>query len=250
MNRLAICLAACLAAASSFAAIQTKTIEYTHNGEVLEGYMAWDDAKTGPMPGVMIVHDWDGLNDYEKLRARMLAELGYVGFAVDIYGKNNRPKNQQENGQMAQKFYQNPTLFRGRLQAGLDALRAIDQVDDAKVAAIGYCFGGSGVMELARSGADVNGVVSFHGGMSTQMPAKEGQVKAKMLVCHASQDPSVPRDMFVKWLDEMRDAKVDYQLLAFNLAVHPFTVIGGSSYDEKADKRSWEAMQDFFKEIF
>jgi dienelactone hydrolase len=239
-----------LLGSASFATIQTKDFEYEQGGQTMLGYLAWDDSKTGPRPGVMIVHDWDGLNDYEKLRARMVAELGYVALAADIYGKDNRPKSQQENGQKAQQFYKDPALFRARLQAGIDALRTVPEVDDSKVAAMGYCFGGAGVMELARSGSDIRGIVSFHGGMTTQMPAKEGEVKCKWLVCHAAQDPSAPRDVFVKWLDEMQAAKVDYRLLAFNLNVHPFTVIGGSSYNEEADKESWKAMVGFYEEIF
>ncbi len=238
-------------ATASFAEIKTKTFDYNHDGTVLEGFVAWDDSKTGPRPGVMIVHDWDGLNGYEQTRAKMLAELGYVGFAVDIYGKDSRPKTQQENGQQAGKYRGDLPLFRGRMKAALEAMKGMtDMVDPAKTAAIGYCFGGGGVLEMARAGMDVNGVVSFHGGLSTTMPATEGGVKSKVMVCHAMQDPSVPRDQFNKFLDEMRDAKVDYQLVAFNEDVHPFTVIGGPSYRPDADRRSWAAMQDFFKEIF
>jgi len=239
-----------LLAAASYAAIVTKKVDYKHGDAVLEGFLAYDDAKSGKMPAVLIVHDWDGLNGYEETRAKMLAEMGYVAFAADIYGKNNRPKTQQENGQFAGKYRSDPALFRGRLQASLDAMKGLSQVEASKTAAIGYCFGGGGVLELARSGADVTGVVSFHGSYGTTQPATAGGVKSKVMVVHAAQDPSVSREQFDKFLDEMRDAKVDYQMVLYNLNTHPFTVIGGPSYNADADRRSWEAMRDFFREIF
>ena len=242
-------IAALVSAAS--ATVVTKRVEYKHGDTVLEGFLAYDDSKSGPQPAVMIVHDWDGLNAYEELRARMLAEMGYVAFAADIYGKDTRPKSPQENGQFAGKYRSDPALFRGRLQAGLDAMKAQPQVNGSKTAAIGYCFGGGGVMELARSGADVDGVVSFHGGaLGTTMPAEVGKVKAKVMVVHAAQDPGASREAWNKFLDEMQTAKVDYQAVVYNLNVHAFTVKGGSQYDADADRRSWEAMQDFFREIF
>lgn len=237
-------------AALSSAAIVTKKVEYKQGDTVLEGFLAYDDSKTGARPGIMIIHDWNGLDTYEETRAKMLAELGYVAFAADIYGKNSRPKTQQENGQHAGKYRSDIPLFRSRLQAGLDELKKQSQVDAKKTAAIGYCFGGGGVLELARSGADVTGVVSFHGGLATPSPAKSGDVKGKVMVVHAAQDPSVSQEMFMGYLNEMRDAKVDHQTVVYNLNVHAFTVIGGGQYNADADRRSWIAMKDFFKEIF
>lgn len=239
-----------LGASFASAAIVTKRVEYKQGDTVLEGFLAYDDSKTGPRPGIMIVHDWDGINGYEETRAKMMAELGYVGFAVDIYGKGQRPKTQQESSQFAGKYRADVPLFRARLQAGLDELKRQTQVDKAKTAAIGYCFGGGGVLELARSGAAVNGVVSFHGSLATPTPAKEGDVKGKVMVVHAAQDPAVPQAQFVGYLNEMRDAKVDHQTVVYNLNVHAFTVIGGGQYNADADRRSWEAMKDFFKELF
>jgi len=232
------------------ASIVTKTVDYKQGDTVLEGYLAYDDAKTGPRPGIMIVHDWNGLDDYEQMRARQLAELGYVAFAVDIYGKGVRPKNNQESGAEAGKYRGEVPLCRARLQAGLDELRKQPNVDQKKVGAIGYCFGGGGVLELARMGADLNCVCSFHGALGTTMPAQAGVVKAKVMVIHAAQDPSCPRKLFDTFLDEMKDAKVDYQTVIYNLDVHPFTVVGGPSYDATADKRSWAAMKAFFNEVF
>lgn len=233
------------------ATVVTKKVEYKQGDTVLEGFLAYDDAKTGLRPGVMIVHDWNGLDGYEEMRAKKLAELGYVAFAADIYGKDVRPKTNQENGAQAGKYRADIPLFRARLQAGLDELRKMPGVDTKKVAAIGYCFGGGGVMELARSGADLSGVVSFHGGaLSTKTPAKPGDIKCKVMVIHAAQDPSASRAQFDAFLDEMKDAKVDYQTVIYNLNVHPFTVPGGPSYDADADRRSWAAMRAFFDEIF
>ncbi len=237
-------------AAFSSAAIVTKKVEYKQGDTVLEGFLAYDDSKTGPLPGVLIIHDWDGVNGYEETRAKMLAEMGYVAFAADIYGKDSRPKSQQESGQFAGKYRADNALFRARLQAGLDELKKQTQVDKAKTAAIGYCFGGGGVLELARSGAEVTGVVSFHGSLATPSPAKEGGVKAKVMTIHAAQDPGVPTEQFVGYLNEMRDAKVDHQTVVYNLNVHAFTVIGGSQYNADADRRSWAAMKQFFSEIF
>ena len=248
--RISAILALAAVAAIAQSAIVTKRVEYKHGDAVLEGFLAYDDSKTGPRPGIMIVHDWDGLTAYEETRAKMLAELGYVAFAADIYGKGVKPKTPQENGAQASKYRGDAALFRGRLQAGLDEMKRQSQVDGKKTAAIGYCFGGGGVLELARSGADVTGVVSFHGSYGTALPATAGAVKSKVMVVHASQDPATSREVFDKFLDEMRDAKVDYVMNLYNLDVHPFTVIGGPSYRPDADRRSWEAMQDFFREIF
>lgn len=242
--------ASLVVAVTARAEVATRVLEYKIGEATYEGFLAWDDAVKTPRPAILVVHDWNGLDDYEKLRARMLAELGYVAFAVDVYGKGVRPTNAQESGAEARKLYGNLPEFRARLQAAVMVARSLPEADRSKVAAIGYCFGGAGVLELARSGSDVQGVVSFHGSLGTTMPAKEGEVKTKVLVCHAAQDPSAPRPTLVAFLDEMRDAKVDYQMVVYNVAAHPWTVIGGSQYHPDADRRSWAAMRAFFIEVF
>ena len=159
-----------LLASSASAAVKTSEVEYRHGDTVLQGFMAWDDSVQGSRPGVLIVHQWMGLTDYERMRAEQLASLGYVAFAVDVYGKGVRPADTGEAGELAGTYKKDRALLRARVAAGLEALRASERVDPKRIAAIGYCFGGTAVLELARSGADVAGVVSFHGGLDSLEP--------------------------------------------------------------------------------
>jgi len=242
---------------SAQAKIQTKTIEYKDKDATLEGYVAYDDAGTGKRPGVLIVHAWKGLGDYEKKRAEQLAGLGYVAFAVDIYGKGIRPQSTQDAARQAGMYKGNRPLLRERATAGLEVLKSQELVDPKKIAAIGYCFGGTTVLELARMGADIAGVVSFHGGLDAPMPAEPGAVKCKVLVQTGADDPSVPPKAVEAFQDEMRKAGADWGLVSFGNAVHSFTNpeagndnSKGNAYNEKADKRSWENMKGFFAEIF
>ena len=239
------------------AAIHTETVEYKQGDATLEGFVAYDDAIQGKRPGVLVVHQWMGLTDYEKKRAEMLAQLGYVAFCADIYGKGVRPQNTAEAGAQAGKYKSDRQLLRARVNAGLEALRHQPLVDSKRIAAIGYCFGGTTVLELARSGADVAGVVSFHGGLDAPNPDDGKNIKCKVLVCHGADDPfSSPQDI-AALENEMRKGGVDWQLIKYGGAVHSFTqpMAGndnskGAAYNEKADKRSWEAMKQFFAEIF
>jgi dienelactone hydrolase len=247
-------------AASTFisrAAIHTETVEYKQGDTTLEGFVAYDDAIHGARPGVLVVHQWLGLTDYEKKRAEMLAQLGYVAFCADIYGKGVRPQNTREAGALAGKYKADRQLLRGRVNAGLDALRAQPLVDQKRIAAIGYCFGGTTVIELARSGAELNGIVSFHGGLDSPTPADGKNIKCKVLVLHGADDPfSSPQDI-AAFENEMRSAGVDWQIKFYGGAVHAFTQWNagsdnskGAAYNELADRRSWEDMKQFFAEIF
>ena len=258
INAMRILQTVILALACAFttrAAIHTETIEYKHGKATLEGHLAYDDAIKEPRPAVLIVHQWKGLTDYEKKRAEMLAKLGYVAFAVDIYGKGIRPKDTAEAGAQAGKYKSDRTLLRARVNAGLDVLRKQRFVDIKRIAAIGYCFGGTTVIELARSGADIAGVVSFHGALDSPKPEDGKNIKAKVLALHGADDPFVPTKDVAAFEDEMRNAGVDWRLIKYGGAVHSFTdwnadgSMKGAKYDERADKRSWDDMKQFFAEI-
>jgi len=236
--------------------IHTATVEYKDGDTVLEGYLAYEQAHT-QKPGVLIVHQWKGLGDNEKKRAEMLAKLGYVAFAVDIYGKGIRPQDPQAAAAEAGKYKQNRALLRQRVRAGLIALQTRKVADPNHIAAIGYCFGGTTVIELARSGANIAGVVSFHGALDSPTPEDGKNIKCKVLALHGADDPFVPAKDVAAFEDEMRQAKVDWQLVKYGGAVHGFTDWNagndnskGMAYNEKADNRSWEDMKLFFAEIF
>lgn len=245
-----------LATGAAQAALQTKVVEYKLGDTVLEGYLAWDDAFQGKRPGVLVVHEWTGLGDYAKGRAKQLAGMGYVAFAADIYGKGIRPKSIAEAAATATGYKKNRSLMRARVGAGLEVLRQNPLCDSRHVAAIGYCFGGTCVLELARSGADLAGVVSFHGALDTPNPADAKHIRCKVLVLHGGDDPHVPPKDVDAFEDEMRSAGVDWQVVAYGGAVHSFTNPGagndksrGAAYDATADRRSWEAMKAFFAEV-
>lgn len=246
-----------MAALSARAEIVSKTVEYKQGDAVLEGVSVYDDAIQGKRPAVLVVHQWKGLGDYEKKRAEMLAKLGYNVFAADIYGKGIRPQSPQAAGAEAGKYKNDRALLRSRVRAGLDVLMTHELTDPKRVAAIGYCFGGTTVLELARSGADIVAVVSFHGGLSSPAPADAKNIKAKVLALHGADDPNVPPKEVAAFEDEMRQGGVDWQLIAYGGAVHSFTDWNagsdnskGAAYNERADRRSWEAMKQFFAEAF
>jgi dienelactone hydrolase len=238
------------------AAIQTKTIEYQQGDATLQGVLAWDDAVAGKRPGVLIVHQWLGLTDYEIGRAKQLAALGYVAFCADIYGKGVRPADAGEAGKLAGKYKSDRQLLRARVNAALDVLKQNELADTKNIAAIGYCFGGTTVIELARSGAELNGVVSFHGGLDSPTPADGKNIKCKILALAGADDPFQKPEDLDAFEKEMRDNKVDWSITFYGGAVHSFTqpnpgfVNPGAHYNEKADKRSWQAMKNFFGEIF
>jgi dienelactone hydrolase len=244
-------------AVAARAAIRTAAVEYRDGETKLEGYLAYDPALKSKRPGVVIFHEWTGLGPYEKSRAEQLAKLGYVAFAGDIYGKGVRPATQQEAAAEAGKYRGDRALLRRRVTAALAELKKQPGVDPARTAAIGYCFGGGAALELARSGAELAGVASFHGTLDTTLPAEPGVVKARIAVFHGADDPFVSSTAVAGFEQEMRDAGADWQLTAYGGAVHRFSnpsagsdVKSGAAYDAKADRRSWQALLDFFGEIF
>ncbi len=237
------------------AGVKTEVVEYRQGDVVLEGYLAYDDSFKGKRPGVVVAHEWFGQTSYERKRAEQLARLGYVAFAIDMYGKGVRAKDGKEAAALAGKYMGDRKLMRARAAAGLDVLRSRPETDPTRLAAIGYCFGGTTVLELARSGADLAAVVSFHGGLSTPTPDDARNIKAKVLALHGADDPLVPMQQVVAFQEEMRKGKVDWEFISYGGAVHRFSnpAAGndpstGLAYNEKADRRSWEAMKVFFAE--
>ncbi|MGA2192924.1 MAG: dienelactone hydrolase family protein [Nitrospirota bacterium] len=241
----------------AMAEVHTQAVEYRQGDTVLEGFLAYDDSFTGKRPGMLVVHDWTGVGPYVKGRCEQLARLGYVAFAADIYGKGIRPKAKEDAAKEAGIYLNDRALMRARVKAGLEELKKQDLVDPGRIAAIGYCFGGAAVLELARSGANIAGVVVFHGTLSNPNPADARNIKAKVLVLHGADDPFADRKQVNAFIDEMRKTDVDWQLVLYGGAVHGFTLPDagndpkkGVAYDERADRRSWQAMKDFLGEIF
>jgi dienelactone hydrolase len=239
------------------AELRTKTIEYRHGETLLEGYLVYDDALMGKRPGVLVVHAWKGLGTYEQGRAKQLAELGYVAFALDMYGKGVRAKNRKEAASLAAIYRKDRELMRSRAFQGLEVLRRHELVDPQRIGAIGYCFGGTTVLELARSGAEVGGIVSFHGRLNTPRPSDASNLKGRVLVLHGADDPFVSAEEIAAFQEEMRKARVDWQMVFYGGAVHSFTNPSsggdasiGVAYNEQADRRSWEAMKRLYAEIF
>jgi len=239
------------------AQVKSETVSYTDGSTNLRGFLAYDSSSDKKRPVVFIVHEWKGLDDYAKKRALQLAEKGYLAMAVDIYGDGMVLKTTEEAGKMATSYKKDAKKLRGRMNAAYRFLKAHRYFDSKRVAAIGYCFGGTTVLEWARSGANAKGVVSFHGGLSTPMPAHRGDIDAKILVLHGAEDSYVPDAEVAAFENEMRAAKADWQLVKFGGAVHGFSrsdagnnVKSGYAYNKSADQRSFEMMLGFFKEIF
>ena len=261
MKLILACLAMTLAAVSVRADLTTRAVAYDHGGVKLEGYLAYDGvrAKQGKLPGVLVVHEWWGLNDYVRGRAEQLARLGYVAFALDMYGKGQLASDVAGAKALSGQFYGKP-LMAERAKAGLDQLLATGLVDESKVAAVGYCFGGSTVQALAYSGAPLAGIVSFHGGLIPASPETAARNKAKILICHGAADPSMKREQIDAYLKSLDDAKIDYRFVQYAGALHAFTnpdadavaqrtgLTGFISYSPSADRRSWSDMKDFLAE--
>jgi dienelactone hydrolase len=237
------------------AQVATEEVRYKDGETEMIGLLAWPKQAQGKRPGILVVHEWWGRVSFADEQAKKLAEMGYVALAADIYGQHRTAKDPQEAGALAGSFKNNPELFRRRLQAALQVLARHPQVDAARLAAIGFCFGGTGVLELARSGAPVRGVVSFHGGLSTRLPAEPGKIQGKILVLHGADDPAVSWDEVKAFAGEMKQAGAWWQLVAYGGAVHGFTNPANTppnpvaAFNPEANERAWKACFSFLQEV-
>jgi dienelactone hydrolase len=232
-----------------------KDIQYRDSSQEFSGYIVYDDAKTGKLPGLLITHDWMGLTEKTKAQADRFAALGYVAFAMDVYGSGIRPDGADAAGKMAGRYKTDRPLLRKRMELALKALTGLPNVDSTRIAAAGYCFGGTSVIELARGGAALKAVVSFHGGLDSPEPKLGKNIKARVLALHGADDPFVPAAALGAFEDEMRAAHVDWQLVKFGNAVHSFTDKSagsdnskGAAYNAAADRRSFEMAKGFLAE--
>lgn len=244
----------------AWAEVQGTEVSYQAGDTTLKGYLASDPAQKGPRPGILVVHEWWGHNDYARKRARMLAEMGYTALAVDMYGDGKQATHPEDAGKFAGEVAKNAPLAKARFLAALELLRAQPGVTAKNVAAIGYCFGGGVVLNMARMGVDIAGVASFHGSLGTQQPAQKGEVKAKVLVLNGDDDPFVKPEQITAFKKEMQDAGVDFEFVGYPGAKHAFTNPEADSFGQKfklplaysaeADRASWAKMQAFFEDIF
>ncbi len=236
--------------------IESKNLDYSVAGTTMQGYLSEIPTKSALSPGILIVHDWMGLRDYAKQKSEQLAKMGYVALAVDIYGKGIRPNTPKEAAELAGKYKNDRNQLRSRIRAAYAALVARPNVDKTKIIIIGYCFGGTTALELARSGAPLAGTVSFHGGLSSPTPQDAKNIKGKVLVLHGADDPNVPPEEVEAFKKEMKDANVTMKFVAYPGAVHAFTnpkagndVKKGAAYNAEADKKSWQEFEKFLHEI-
>jgi dienelactone hydrolase len=237
--------------------MQMRDLEYRSEEVTLRGHLVWDDKILARRPGVAVFHEGLGLGDFAIERARMVAELGYVALAADMYGERRQARNLQEVASLVGALRAEPEKLRARGRAALAALSGLPQVDATRLAAIGFCFGGSVALELAREGADLKAAVSFHGVLATKNPASPDQVKASVLVCTGADDPLAPPDQLAAFEDEMRAANVrDWQVISYGNTLHGFTnpaadgsMMRTALYHEQSDRRSWAAMKGLFDEV-
>jgi dienelactone hydrolase len=239
------------------AKIITHTISYQHDGVDLQGFLAYDDSIRGKRPAVLVVHEWWGLNDYARSRAEQLAGMGYVAFALDMYGKGKVTQHPSQAGEWMKQVRSNVYQWQQRALAGLEVLKKDPRTDVHRIAAIGYCFGGSTVQQIAYGGADIKGVVSFHGSLMLPMSEQTQKVKAKILICHGAADPFAKGGEIEQYISAMERTALDYQMKIYGGARHSFTNPGADKfgmdalkYSKSADLRSWADMKIFFDEIF
>lgn len=246
-------------ASASQAAIKTAEVTYSEGGTSLKGFLAWDDSITGKRPGVLVVHEWWGLNDYARSRARQLAELGYTALAVDMYGDGKVADHPKDAGAFAASVMKDPQVALGRFRAAMEALKLQPTVDPDKIAAIGYCMGGAIVLNAARQGLDLDAVASFHGALGGLVPI-QGPIKAKVLVCHGADDAFVPPETVEGFKKEMKESGADFKFISYPGAKHGFTVPAADenakkfqmniAYNAQADKESWQELKAFLHAAF
>jgi dienelactone hydrolase len=237
--------------------VQTQDVRYSEGAVQFHGYLAFDDTVRDKRPGVLVVHEGLGLGEHIMERAYRIAKLGYVVFAADMFGSRRQFSDIQEMSKLLSSLRNDLPTLRARARAALATLVSLPQVDETRLAAIGFCFGGSVVLELARDGADLKAVVSLHGVLSTRAPAETGKVKASVLVCTGADDPLAPPDQVAAFQNEMREAKVrDWQVISYGNTLHAFTnpaagptTMRGTLYNEQADRRSWLAVRNFLEEL-
>jgi len=241
---------------TALAKVVSQPLSYMHDGVPLEGYLAYDDAVSGKAPGILVVHEWWGLNDYVRSRAEELARMGYVAFALDMYGKGKSTEHPDQAAAWMKEINANMDQWLKRAMAGLQILKKQPQVDTARLAAIGYCFGGATVQVLAYGGADLKGVVSFHGSLIPPSAEQAGRARAKILICHGAQDPMNVPETLTTYANAMNASSIDWQLIVYGGTRHSFTNpdadkrgMDALAYNPSADKRSWQHMTYFFNEV-
>jgi len=257
---MAISLFGLAVSAVAQAAVQGKEVSYRANGTTLKGYIAYDDAVKGKRPGVLVVHEWWGHNEYARKRARMLAKLGYTALAVDMYGDGKQAHHPDDAGKFATEVSKNMPMAKARFEAGMNLLRKEKSVDAKKIAAVGYCFGGGVVLNMARQGEDLKGVLSFHGSLGTESPAQPGKIKARIVSFSGEADPMISADSVTAFKKEMDAAKANYRVVTYPGAKHSFTNPGADelgkkfklplAYNAAADKDSWQQATVFLRDIF
>jgi dienelactone hydrolase len=254
---LVACVVSSALASPALAAVKTKAITYNQGDMQFSGFLAWDDSLPGKRPGVLVVHEWWGLNDYARERATKLAALGYVAFAADMYGEGKTAKHPTEAREMATKVRSNVKNWQERATAALEVLKSQEQCDASNLAAIGYCFGGSTALQLAYTGADLKAVATFHAALVAPDAAQAKQIKARILVCHGADDPFISKESIDGFRTALDGAKADWTMVNYSGARHSFTVpsadshnIDGMKYHALADQRSWQHLQTLLGEVF
>jgi dienelactone hydrolase len=260
MKNFLLALSLCCFGSAAQAAVQGREVSYQANGTTLKGYLAFDDAIKGKRPGVLVVHEWWGQNEYARRRARLLAELGYTALAVDMYGDGKVVDNPDDAGKLAAGVYKNMAVAQARFEAGMQLLREQETVDANEIAAFGYCFGGGIALNMARIGEDLKGVASFHGGLGTDHPAQPGKIKARIISFSGEADPTIGADKVAAFKKEMESAGVHYRVVTYPGAKHAFTnpdadELGKKfnlpiAYNAEADKDSWEQAKVFLSSVF